>query len=247
MINLSVEKMIGCPLVLSPMSIKRDWMDETPQGHAYRCFPVGQANMVGWSLSCTEDIKFIWNGINDTTADTVTILDPKQYMYTGRGQSTISFNTGLVFRSEQNISILTINPVNSFNPDFETMSSLISTSFYDNPIPLAIKAKVPNKEVTIKSGTTLATIIPISLTMLNNTAINIVDYSDIDHKREIANKEYGEAAQVINQTGKWTDWYRDAINEKGESIGQHEAKTLKLSVIDNTSFKNNYILEKKEI
>jgi hypothetical protein len=127
------------------------------------------------------------------------------------------------------------------------MSSLISTSFYDNPIPLAIKARVPNKEVIIKAGTVIATIIPISLTMLNNTAIDLVDYADIDQTRQIANKEYGEAAQVINQTGKWTDWYRDAVNEKGESIGRHEAKALKLSVIDNTSFQNNYVLEKKEI
>jgi hypothetical protein len=99
----------------------------------------------------------------------------------------------------------------------------------------------------IEAGTVIATVIPISLTMLNNTAINLVDYSDIDQKRQKSNREYGEAAQVINQTGKWTDWYRDAVNEKGESVGRHEAKTLKLSVIDNTSFQNNYILEKKEI
>lgn len=247
MINLSVEKMIGSHFVLSPMSIKRDWMDETPQGHAYRCFPVGQANMVGWSISCKEDIRFIWNGINDTSSENVKILDEKPYMYTGRGQATISFSTGLVFKSDENISLLTINPVNYFNPDFETMSSLMSTSFYDNPLPLAIKAKVANKEVVIEAGTMLATIIPISLTMINNTAINIIDYTDFDHKRQEANRSYGDAAQVINQSGKWTDWYRDAVNEKGESLGTHEAKTLKLSVIDNTSDKSNSTLEKKEI
>ncbi len=234
MINLSAEKMHGSPIVVSPMSIKREWMDETPQGHAYRCFPVGQANMIGWSLSCIEDIRFIWNGINDTNSENVKILDEKPYMYTGRGQSTISFSTGIVFRSDENISLLTINPVNFFNPNFETMSSLISTSFYSNPLPLAIKAKVANQETIIKAGTVLATIIPISLTMLNNTEIDINPYIDINRVREKANQEYGEAAQKINQSGQWTDWYRDAVNEKNESIGRHEAKTLKLSVIDNT-------------
>jgi hypothetical protein len=234
MINLSAEKMHGSPIVVSPMSIKRDWMDETPQGHAYRCFPVGQANMIGWSLSCKDDVRFIWNGINDTSSENVKIIDEKPYIYTGRGQSTISFSTGLIFRSDENVSLLTINPVNLFNEDFETMSSLITTSFYPNPLPLAIKARVPNKEVVIKAGTILATIIPISLTMLNNTAININAYTDIDRVRENANREYGEAAQKINQSGQWTDWYRDAVNEKNESVGKHEAKTLKLSVIDNT-------------
>jgi hypothetical protein len=234
MINISAEKMHGSPIVVSPMSIKRDWMDATPQGHAYRCFPVGQANMIGWSLSCKDDIRFIWNGINDTSSENVAILDEKPYIYTGRGQSTISFSTGLIFKTDENVSLLTINPVNLFNEDFETMSSLITTSFYPSPLPLAIKARVPNKEVVIKAGTVLATIIPISLTMLNNTAININAYTDIDRVRENANREYGEAAQKINQAGQWTDWYRDAVNEKNESVGKHEAKTLKLSVIDNT-------------
>jgi hypothetical protein len=235
MINISAEKMHGSPIVVSPMSIKRDWMDETPQGHAYRCFPVGQANMIGWSLSCKDDISFIWNGINDTSSENVKILDEKPYIYTGRGQSTISFSTGLIFKTDENVSLLTINPVNLFNEDFETMSSLVTTSFYPSPLPLAIKARVPNKEVTIKAGTVLATIIPISLTMLNNTTININAYTDVDRVREKANREYGEAAQKINQSGQWTDWYRDAVNEKNESIGKHEAKILKLSVIDNTA------------
>ena len=69
---------------------------------------------------------------------------------------------------------------------------------------------------------------------LNNTIIEIVDYKDQDRKRQEANVSYGEAAQVINSSGQWTDWYRDAINENAEVLGKHEVKVLKLSVIDNT-------------
>jgi len=232
MLNISVEKTQGSKVTITPMSIKRDWMDVTPEKHAYRCFPVTQANMIGWYLSCDEDIVFAWNGITDTSSETVKILKGEDFSYTGRGQATISINTGLIFKTEQDLSIFTINPVNYFNDDFETMSSLVSTSFYPNPLPLAIKARAANKEVTIKAGTPIATIIPISLTALDNTSIDIIKYSDPGREREKANIAYGEAAQVINQTGKWTDWYREAINEKGESIGQHETKTLRLSVND---------------
>lgn len=232
MYNISVEKFNGGIFDISPMSIKRDWMDETADNHAYRCFPVTQANVVGWSLFCTEDISFIWDGVNDQTGSHVEIFSPEG-SYSGRGQSSISLNTGLVFRTDQDVSILTINPVNYFNEEFETMSSLISTSFYDNPLPLAIKARVANKKVVIKAGTPIATIIPISLTSLNNTEINIVEYKDPGRKREQANIAYGEAAQVINSSGNWTDWYRNAVNEKQESLGSHEVKTLKLSVKNN--------------
>jgi hypothetical protein len=114
------------------------------------------------------------------------------------------------------------------------MSSIISTSFLDNPLPLAIKARSANKEILIKAGTPLATIIPISLSALNESTIEINEYQDPDNKRNEANQSYGAASQIINQSGKWTDWYRDAVNEKGESRGSHEVKTLRLSVVDNT-------------
>jgi hypothetical protein len=114
------------------------------------------------------------------------------------------------------------------------MSSLISTSFYDNPLPLAIKAKIANKRVVIKAGTPVATIIPISLSKLNGTNIEVVEYQDPGNKRLNANMSYGDAAQTVNSAGKWTDWYRDAVNEKEETLGSHEVKTLKLGVIDKT-------------
>jgi hypothetical protein len=235
MFNLSVEQMDNSRMKIEPMSIKRDWMDQTSEKHAYRCFPVTQANMIGWNISCLDDINFIWNGINDQTGNNIELLNAQDICYTGRGQSSISFNTGLIFKTENNVSLFCINPVNYFNDDFETMSSLISTSFLDNPLPLAIKARSANKNVSIKAGTPLATIIPISLSNLNNSSIQINEYKDEDDKRKKAEMSYGQEAQKINQSGGWTDWYRDAVNEKGESLGSHEVKILKLSVKNNIS------------
>lgn len=224
-------------LNIEPMSIKRDWMDETPQGHAYRCHPVTSANVIGWSISSPVDIKFIWNGINDTSNTTVTIIEGQDYVYTGRGQSSVSFNTGFILRTNEQTSVLTITPQNYFNPDIEVMSSLISTSFLNTDFPLAIKCMTANKEITIKAGTPIATIIPISLTSLKDESVEIVDFI---HTQEYSDAltAYGAAAHKINKVGEWTDWYRNAVNEKGESVGSHEVKNLKLSVIDNTGFNN---------
>jgi hypothetical protein len=238
MLNISVEKMNGSTFTIAPMSIKRDWMDATSEGHAYRCFPVTQSNVIGWSLSCNQDIQFIWDGINDQTQDHIEIIKAPEGSYGGRGQSSISVNTGLIFRTTEDLSIFTINPVNYFSNDFETMSNVISTSFYDNPLPLAIKAKKADELVTIKANTPIATIIPISLSSLNNSSIQIFDYQDPEQKRMNSNISYGEAAQVINSSGQWTDWYRDAVNEKSESVGSHEVKALRLSVEDNTQGKS---------
>ena len=242
MFNISVEKMDGSVFDVAPMSIKRDWMDQTSEGHAYRCFPVTQSNVIGWSLFCKEDIEFFWDGINDQTPDHIDIISAPKGSYGGRGQSSISFDTGLIFKTEKNISLVSINPVNYFSNDFETMSSVISTSFYDNPFPLAIKAKSVNQKVIIKAGTPLATLIPISLSNLNNSSMNISKFKDEDGKRLKENISYGEAAQAKNSSGKWTDWYRDAVNEKEEVLGEHEVKVLKLSVVDNTKNKETGIM-----
>lgn len=231
MFNISVERLDGCSFDINPMSIKRDWMDATPERHAYRCFPVTQANVIGWNLTCKEDIEFEWDGITDQTDQHVKIFSPKN-AYAGRGQSSLSLRPQLIFKTAADVSIWIVNPVNYFNDDFETMSALISTSFYDQPLPLAIRAKTANKRVLIKAGTPIATLIPISLSNLNGTTIEINEYAEQDNKRRIANMSYGAAAQKVNSTGEWTDWYRDAVNEKGESLGSHEVKTLKLGVID---------------
>ena len=235
MLNITVEKTPGSSFNIEPMSIKRDWMDLTPENHAYRCFPVTQSNVIGWYLYSSVDVVFKWDGINDSSPNHIEIFSPQEGSYSGRGQSSVSLDTGLIFRTESDVSIWTINPVNYFNDDFETISNLMSTSFYDNPLPLAIKAKRANEVITIKAGTPLATIIPISLTNLNNSTIDIVKYQDFDGKRQQASRSYGDASQRVNSSGEWTDWYRNAVNENEESLGSHEVKTLKLNVNDRTN------------
>jgi adenine-specific DNA methylase len=45
-------------------------------------------------------------------------------------------------------------------------------------------------------------------------------------------KEYGDASFEKSRKGDWTNFYRDAINHKGESVGEHELKVIKLKVND---------------
>lgn len=225
-------------LIINPLPVQRDWMDETPDRHAYHCYPVTTANTVGWTLSAPYDVSFIWDGINDTTSAHIEVINGKEHTYTGRGQSSVSFNTGIILRSEKDISVLTITPQNYFYQDFEVISSLISTSFLETEFPLAIKARTANRLITIKAGQPLATIIPISLTRLKDEDVEILDFNETDEYNQRL-KSYGDAAQVVNKSGKWTDWYRDAINEKGEKVGEHEVKNLKLKVTNNSRWKNN--------
>jgi hypothetical protein len=43
---------------------------------------------------------------------------------------------------------------------------------------------------------------------------------------------YTEKIRELNMAGKWSNFYRDSIDHKGNSIGSHEVKALRLKVID---------------
>ena len=69
---------------IQPLSVKREWMDETDEAHAYKCFPVSLTNQLGWGISFPEDISFIWDGISDSQPIHVKVLSGEKYVHTNR-------------------------------------------------------------------------------------------------------------------------------------------------------------------
>lgn len=213
---------------IDQLSIKREWMDQTFDKHAYHCFPVSTANTLGYQLSFPKDISFIWNG-DYGQGNKVDVLEGNEYVYTGRENGTLSFHTNLVFSTDEDYSIFMYTPPNYFRKEFETISTVISTSFYKNELPVAIRIKEPNVKITIKAGEPFVSLIPLSLSNLDKIEMNVFKgtYTQDRIDKIIS---YGNASQEINKVGKWTDWYRQAVNEKGESEGSHEVKNLKLII-----------------
>ncbi|CAB5218125.1 hypothetical protein UFOVP204_7 [uncultured Caudovirales phage] len=220
---------------IDQLSVKRKWMDDTFDSHAYHCYPVSTANTVGWSLSFPVDVSFIWNG-EYQGRESVTILEGKEFVYTGRENGTVSFYTGLSFKTDEDYSIFMYNPQNYFKEEWETIAAVISTSFFTNDLPLAIRIKKANEKITIKAGEPVAAFIPISLTNLQNMQLECFN-GKVSKERENKIKSYGDKSQEINQRGEWTDFYRDATDEDGNKIGKHEVKVLRLRKNKNDEFK----------
>jgi hypothetical protein len=216
---------------LSPLSIKREWMDETWNAHAYHCFPVGLTNQLGWGISFPEDITFIWDGINDSTPDHVKVLAGEKYVSTGRANATISFNTGISFETNDNVSLLSM-PVPNYPRDGITpFSTIMSTSFYNEDLPCAWMITRPNIEITISANTPIIAILPINLEELQGSEIQILPINQ--KKAQQTNMiEYSNEIYEINRTGKWTDFYRNAVDHKGNKLGQHQVKSIKLGLLE---------------
>lgn len=220
---------------INPLPVKRDWMDETWRRHAYHCFPVTLTNTLGWYLSFPEDISFIWDGISDSSPDHVKIISGNKYAYSGRANATISFNTGIKFRTDENITLLTMPAPNFFIDGASCFTTLISTSFFKADLPVAWMITSKNKKITIPAGYPVCSIIPISLNNLNNSEIHLFspEKQPEDEKKNMMELgEYTEKIIEINKKFDWSNFYRDGIDHKGNRVGNHETKSIKLKVIE---------------
>jgi hypothetical protein len=233
-LKVFVDKQVGHPVKVEQTKIQRDWMDATDNKHAYRCFPVSQANTIGWSISFLHDIEFIWDGISDTSDSHVKILkDEGNVAYTTRANATISFQSGLYFKTEQDMSILSISPPNYFIDGASAFTSIISTSFFPDSYPIAWRITKPNTPILIPAGMPVATLIPISVGSLCNVELNIQNKGFIQEpKNEVLEK--AEVWEKIYKEGKFTNFYRDAVKYDGTPIGSHEKKSIRMIVKDFT-------------
>jgi hypothetical protein len=219
---------------ISQLSVKRDWMDETWESHAYKCFPVSLTNQLGWGISFPEDISFIWDGISDSSSDHIKILSGLKYAHAGRGNATVSFNTGITFKTDENISLLTMPVPNYLRDGIQPFTTLMSTSFFNGELPCALRVTRPNTEITIKANTPIFSIIPINLEQIQDSEIIFEDPSLLP-ELSFDSKAYGEEVYKINMSGRWTNFYRDAVDHLGNILGKHQIKAVRLKVHENKS------------
>lgn len=214
---------------LNPLTAKRDWMDNTWEAHAYHCFPVSLANKLGWELSFPEDITFIWDGITDANPDHVKILQGEKYAYAGRANATISFHSGIMFQSDENITLLHMPVPNYFRDGLHPFTTLISTSWYSGELPLACMITRPNEEITIKANTPIVSILPIDLEGLQDSTITFDSWNN-RKPNNVDMNEYSNKIYELNRSGKWADFYRNATDHLGNILGKHQVKKINLNI-----------------
>jgi len=73
---------------------------------------------------------------------------------------------------------------------------------------------------------------PISLRGLNESVITLNNNPyDINSYHKKLN-DYGSVVLENNKIPKWSDFYRNATDQNGDKIGEHELKKIKLNIED---------------
>lgn len=228
---ISVRRLHDGAAKVEQLKVAREWMDNTSGRHAYMCFPMTLTNGFGWGLAFDKDIRAIWDGVENSEGHHVKILEGEDLVYTGRAHGTISFRTGVIINTDEDVSMLTMPVPNQFIRGTQAFTTLMSTSFYQGEFPLAIKITEPNREIFIPAGTPVAALIPISITGLQNDFQMEITQGAMPQEYWDELKKYGDAAESKNSVGDWSKMYRDAINYDGSSMGKHESKNIKLKTV----------------
>lgn len=218
-------------VLISQLSIKRDWMENTDNKHAYNCFPVSLTNTLGWGISFPEDISFVWDGVSDTRPDHVKVLSGEKYCDTSRSNATISFKTGLIFETPGDLTLLTMPVPNQFIDGAQAFTTLMSTSFFSGQLPAVWRITKPMQVITIKAGTPVVSVIPIELGSLNQSEMSVKDIK-LFEKNTYSGEEYGKKINEINMSGRWSNFYRNATDHLGNKLGKHELKKITLRTIN---------------
>lgn len=230
MFEVDVYKLFKEPGILKPLEVKRDWMDNTSDKHAYQCMPLGLVNNYGWGISFPKDISFIWNGNPGPSPENIKIIEGEEYVYTERGNNLITFKTGLMFKTPENLTLMVYPIPNYFIDGVHPLSVLLNTSFLKGDLHPSWKITKANEVITIKAGTPVIAVMPINLETIQNSKLLIKDGLKMDITEIQNDPGYTKYVMEKQQAGIWSNMYRNAIDHLGRSLGRHQVKKILLHV-----------------
>jgi hypothetical protein len=119
---------------LRAASHRRQWMDETPSGYAYRCVPLSVANAHGWELLCPVSFAATWNGGAKDKDVSITYPDgpdsgPPMFLDTHFGSGIITFNPLLIFRTPKGYDLWIGAPANEGKDGIVALNAVVETDW----------------------------------------------------------------------------------------------------------------------
>lgn len=207
---------------IRPLGIQRDWMHET----TYNCYPVGMANTLGYGIYFDEDISFIWNGLRGDGAVGIIGADN---IWVGRGEGTVSFLTNLVFKTDENTSVITMPVPNQTIEGAQVVSTIFSTSFFTGKFSVVWRLDTPNKEYFIPAGTNIACILPMSLGSLQDSVVTIKN-TPFPFESVHDSIEYITHLNSMHEKQIKPKMYKKGIDHAGNTIGKHEVNKINLHI-----------------
>jgi len=223
----------------NPMSIdvsesKRQWMDETPSGFAYRCLPMTVANGFGWSVINPAKFSVTWNGGQSINDVVIKYYENEfgHHAISHFGSSVITFNLGFMLRTEKNHNIYVKGPANNPKRGITALEGIVETDWLPFTFTMNWKITEPNYEVMFEKGESICNFFPIERGYIEKWKTDIKHIGEVPEESEKyyewANSRSEYNANLHRNGNKGQRDYLKGTYKNGQKFEQHQ-NTIKIN------------------
>ena len=118
-----------------PMTLQRDWMDETYQKFAYKCLPLNIANQYGWQVLSPTDFTVEWHGDNSVDGVKVSIDSRNsvnknfKFVSSHFGNGIATINVDFLVKTPKNISLYVTGVANNPIDGIQALDAIVETDW----------------------------------------------------------------------------------------------------------------------
>lgn len=200
--------------------IKRDWMDETYNKHAYQCMPMSVANVLGWELVLEEDLVVRWDGGNTP----VTVVsggeqNNRQVAFPSI-IGIISLGMGWTVNTEPGYSMWLTGSPNYFVDGAVPLAATVPSSWWPDEVQMNWKITKVDEPVTFPAGSPFCFFSIYKDDVLPSVEFEIENLWDKPELIE-SRVKYSDMKMKNQQENPWT-WtkgIKTGVDADGKQIG----------------------------
>lgn len=153
----------GADFRMRPAPHRRQWMDDSPEGYAYRCLPLAIANTHGWEILNSTTFQAKWSGKNGKGDIEFATRDgaPPPLATSHFGEGVLTFHIPCLFKTPPGYELWVMGPPNKIKPYIQALNAVVETDWSPYTFTMNWKFSVPDKVVTFEENEPIATIFPI--------------------------------------------------------------------------------------
>jgi Family of unknown function (DUF6065) len=200
---------------------QRQWMNNTPHRHAYRCLPLTIANQTRWWVKNPVGFTATWRGsAHPGTIDfqyDASGATWSQWINSQFGEGIITWNTPFLFRTKPAGSrLLVCGPPNYFKTNAHPLTALIESDWMSMSFNINYKLMIPQVSVRFEAGEPLFQAVPL----MRNVCAD-VEESSVIYERLCDDPDVSRSYQAWDQSRRQfherkaegqarpDDWQRD--------------------------------------
>jgi len=183
--------------------LKRDWMDQTHNKHAYQCTPVTTANVSGWEMILPEELVVIWDGGPSPARIVSGGVHNGFHFAHSNIHGMISIATGWAINTEEGYSLWTTGSPNYYVDGASPMTASIPSSWWPDEVQTNWVIHKVNEPVVFPKGSPFLFFNIYPTELLPSVEFEVLNRWE-NRELEESRRKYNELKMKNSQEKPWT-------------------------------------------